>query len=90
MLFIILIAFIVIAYYLIIAYRSQYDTNFQKQRTLDILILGVIIWSSNKISLSLTISPLELAGILIFVYGWIIVIYEQFKFGKSKNSSDSK
>ncbi len=87
---IILITVLIIAYYLIIAYRSEYESKYHKQRSLDILIFGVIIWSSNKINLSITISPLELAGILIFVYGWIIVIYEQFKIGKRQNSSEYK
>ncbi len=86
----IIIFILIVAYYLIIANRSQYESKYHKQRALDILILGIIIWSSNRINLSITIDPLELAGILIFGYGWIIVIYEQFKTGKAKNISKDR
>lgn len=86
----IIIFILSVTYYLIIAHRSQYESKYHKQRTRDILILGIIIWSSNKINLSITVAPLELAGILIFAYGWLVVIYEQFKIGKAKNISEDE
>lgn len=79
------IIFIIIAvglvYYFLVA------TSIKKQRTrvIDLLFAGLLLFVSSYLEgwlpKQLTLNSTQIAGFLIFAYGWIIVIREKFREG---------
>jgi hypothetical protein len=79
------IIFIIIAvglvYYFLVA------TSIKKQRTrvIDLLVAGLLLFVSSYLEgwlpKQLTLNSTQIAGFLIFAYGWIIVIREKFREG---------
>ncbi len=76
-----------LVYYFRQAHASQKNRN----RIIDLLVIGVILLASPKLSAYINTrftsepaginDPFEIAGILIFAYGWGILIVEKFREG---------
>lgn len=52
-----------------------------RARVVDIVTIGSIIYLVSIISDIIKINPVTLSGILIFIYGFIILIYYKFREG---------
>jgi predicted tellurium resistance membrane protein TerC len=69
-----LLLFIGLIYYFYQAYTSQKN----KKRIVDLLAVGVVLWLTLKLSAYINREPFEVSGILVFAYGWGILIIEKF------------
>jgi len=73
---------------LVYYFRQAYTSQKNKNRIVDLLTVGVILWVTPKLSAYTNKSSFEISGILIFAYGWGIFIIEKFWEGfKGKNST---
>lgn len=80
-----LIILIIIAVGLIYYFRVAASVKRERTRIIDILVVGLLIFISSYLEQwlpeSSTLNSTQIAGFLIFVYGWIIVIGEKFREG---------
>ncbi len=73
---------------LIYYFRQAHTSQKNKSRIIDLLVIGVVLLVSPKLSAYIEASfssqpagindPFEVAGILLFAYGWLILIVEKF------------
>ncbi|MBO8158932.1 hypothetical protein [Thermosyntropha sp.] len=72
----IIIGVIALAYYLYLSSSSK-----QYLRIRDLLIIGLILWISPIISEMIwqnELHPMQISGVLVFIYAWGIFIVEKF------------
>jgi hypothetical protein len=57
----------------------------QRTRVIDLLVIGLLLYVSpyleNWLPEQLALNSTQIAGLLIFIYGWLIVIREKFREG---------
>lgn len=83
---------------LIYYFRQAHTSQKNKNRIIDLLVIGVVLLIAPKVSAYIEANlssqsagindPFEIAGILIFAYGWLILIVEKFWEGV-KNGGDA-
>jgi len=59
---------------LVYYFRQAFTSQKNKARIVDLLVVGIILFMSPKIHVYIKTDPLMIAGILVFVYGWGILI----------------
>ncbi|WP_028306665.1 hypothetical protein [Desulfitibacter alkalitolerans] len=70
----IIVLVVALAYWVRVASTSKHN----KKRITDILVIGIAMLIASKISQFTNIEPLKLAGAIILVYGWAILIFEKY------------
>ncbi|MEW6173385.1 MAG: hypothetical protein AB1510_10025 [Bacillota bacterium] len=63
---------------LVFYFRQAHTSQKNKKRIVDLLVIGVVLWVTPKLSTHIKMDPFEIGGILIFAYGWGILIIEKF------------
>lgn len=70
---------------LIYYFRVAASVKHERRRIIDFLVIGLLIFISSYLEQwlpeSSNLNNTQIAGFLIFVYGWIIVIREKFREG---------
>jgi hypothetical protein len=79
------IIFIIIAVGLVYYFLVATSIKKQRKRVIDLLVAGLLLFVSSYLEgwlpKQLTLNSTQIAGFLIFAYGWIIVIREKFREG---------
>lgn len=73
-----------LAYY----FRQAFASQKNKARIVDLLVVGIILFTSPKICVHIKTNPLMIAGILVFAYAWGILIIEKFWEGYKGNEKN--
>ncbi len=80
-----LLVFVGLVYY----FRQAYTSQKNKNRIVDLLAIGVILWVTPRLSTYTNKGSFEISGILVFAYGWGIFIIEKFWEGlKGRNNTN--
>ncbi len=84
---------------LIYYFRQAHASQKNKNRIIDLLVIGIVFLASPKLSAYIETNfssqpagindPFEIAGILIFAYGWLILIVEKFWEGVKNGGDDN-
>ncbi|MEW6772124.1 MAG: hypothetical protein AB1330_12155 [Bacillota bacterium] len=74
---------------LVYYFRQAHTSQRNKKRIVDLLSIGALLWVTPKLSAYTKMDPFEIGGMLIFAYGWGILIVEKFWEGLKGNDHDN-